>query len=146
MRLLHYFFVLCPVPNVACVSELSILDCPFGFLPPLLPCTYYIEVFVPSQENRRSCIYIYVVCMYQGFRVSLYFSIMVINSVSCCVFRKRKDIVKQTGVWFMQVELTNISYIETVFKVRFIQGSAQTGLTVQQTSRLNQIVTQAKNN
>ena len=62
MRLLHYFFVLCPVPNVACVSELSVLDCPFGFLPPLLPCTYYIEVFVPSQENRRSCIYI--CCVY----------------------------------------------------------------------------------
>ena len=32
-----FVFVLCLVPNVACVSGLSIIDCPFGFLEPLFP-------------------------------------------------------------------------------------------------------------
>ena len=33
----------------------------------------------------------------------------------------------QTGVWFIQVKLTNISFIRTLFKVSFIQGSVYTG-------------------
>ena len=129
----HNFFV--PINQFCCIIfSFCVL---YPMLPVSLNCPYLIVLlsfshhYYPAhiilkclyQARKIGVMYIYVVCMYYGFRVSLYFSIMVVNSVSCCVFRKRKDIVKQTGVRLMQVELTNISYIETFFKVRFIQGS-----------------------